>query len=126
MMQASEKLLVFFYWCLQMLLVSQICKLSAQVSKSVSRRWGHVYVLHARFAAQLRWREGGRLSRQLRCEIRPSHILLLSVLVFFPLGVSAAPLMFDQPPKKQPRGLFILHVFRAKGSHRYQGETGEV
>lgn len=30
------------------------------------------------------------------------------------LRVSAAPLMFDQP-KKQPRGLFIPHVFRAKG-----------
>lgn len=57
---------------------------------------------------------GGGLSRQLRCKICSSHFLLLSVPFFFLLRVSAAPLMFDQP-KKQPRGLFIPHVFRAKG-----------
>lgn len=110
--------------------VARICKLSAQVSRSVSRRWGHVYVLHARFTPQLCWREGGRLSRQLCCEIRPSHILLLGVLFFFfPSLVFLLRcwcLINPQKTAKRPVYPACFQSQRQALSHRYQGGTGEV
>lgn len=120
----------FFYCCLEMLLVAPICKLSAQVSKSVRRRRGHVYALHARFAPQLCWREGGRLSRRLRCEIRPSHILLLSLLFFIFFFFCRAADVWSTPPKKTADRPVYPACFPSKGpklnGHRYQGGTGEV
>lgn len=116
MMQASAKLQqASIFCCLKTLLMARMCKLSAQGCKSVSPRWGHVCVLHAHFAAQLCcW--GGFISSASLQDLLVSHSAPQRAVFSFLLllRVSAAPLMFDQP-KKQPRGLFIPHVFRAKG-----------
>lgn len=103
--------LLVFDRCLETLLVARICTSSAQVSKSVSRRWGHVYLRHAQ--TLFCGREADYL---LSSAARSSRLTFCSsACCFSPLGVSAELLMFDQPPKKQPRGLFIQHVCRVKG-----------
>lgn len=116
-MQPSANYLFFCYWCLEMLLVARICELSAQVSKSVSRRRGHVYVLHARFAAQLclAGREGDYL---VSFAARSGRLTFCSsACCFFSSSCWCFSRAADvwSTPKKQPRGLFIQHVFRAKG-----------
>lgn len=127
MMQVSAKYL-FFYWCLELLLVAQIWKLSSQVSQSVSRHWGHVYILTACFAAQLCWREGDYLV-SFTARFGCSYSAPQRAVFFHPLGVSAAPLMFDQPQKTAKRPVYPT-CFQSTGqtpdSHRYHSGTGKV
>lgn len=117
MMQASAKLQqACIFCCLETLLMARMCKLSAQGCKSVSRCWGHVCVLHAHFAAQLclgGW--GGDYlvsfaARSARLTFCSSACRFFSFFFVFLLHRWC---LINQ--KKQPRGLFIPHVFRAKG-----------
>lgn len=118
MMQASAKLqppCVFFGCCLEMPPMARICTLSAQGCESVSRALRSCLCSSCSLCCPTLL-AGGIISSASLLDLLVSHSARQRAVSLLLLRVSAAPLMFDQPKKKkQPRGLFIPHVSRAKG-----------
>lgn len=128
MMQASAKLQqACIFCCLETLLMARMCKLSAQGCKSVSRRWGHVCVLHAHFAAQLCW--GGIISSASLQDLLVS-LSAPQRAVFFSSSSCFCCTADVWSTKKTAERPVYPACFQSKGqkldSHRYQGGTGEV